>query len=126
MKAHHVLASGAGLGLLAVALGAFGAHALKGIVLPEQLVIFETGNRYQMYHALALLVVGLGLRQTSCAMFRYSAWCFIGGIVLFSGSLYVLALTGFKSFGAITPVGGLLFLIGWGCLGMGWLRSSAP
>lgn len=123
MKAHHVLASGAGLGLLAVALGAFGAHALKGTVMPEQLVIFETGNRYHMYHALALLAVGLALRQKPSSMFRLSARCFLGGIALFSGSLYTLALTGLKGLGAVTPVGGLLFLIGWGCLGMGWLRA---
>lgn len=98
---------GSGLMFLAVGLGAFGAHALKSRLSPEMLAIFETGVKYQVYHALALLLVA-ALRGPSKA-----AWCFTAGIALFSGSLYLLALTGEKKWGAVTPLGGLLFLIGW-------------
>ena len=92
---------------LAVGLGAFGAHALKERLSPEMLTIFETGVRYQVYHALALLLLA-ALRGPGKA-----AWCFTAGIVLFSGSLYILALTGVKKWGAVTPIGGVLFLAGW-------------
>jgi uncharacterized membrane protein YgdD (TMEM256/DUF423 family) len=98
---------GAGGMFLAVGLGAFGAHALKARLSPEMLAVFETGVKYQVYHALGLLLLA-ALRGPSKA-----AWCFTAGIVIFSGSLYVLALTGVKKWGAVTPVGGLLFLIGW-------------
>jgi uncharacterized membrane protein YgdD (TMEM256/DUF423 family) len=98
---------GAGLMFLDVALGAFGAHALKNRLTPEMLTVFETGVRYQAYHALALLLLA-ALRGPDKA-----AWCFVGGIVLFSGSLYALALTGVRWLGAITPIGGVLFLVGW-------------
>ncbi len=98
---------GAVLMFLDVALGAFGAHGLKDRLTPELLAVFETGVRYQAYHALGLLMIA-ALRGPDKA-----AWCFLGGIVLFSGSLYALALTGVRWLGAITPVGGLLFLAGW-------------
>lgn len=98
---------GAGLMFLAVGLGAFGAHALKSRLTPDMLAVFETGVRYQVYHALALLLL-TSLRGPSKA-----AWCFTAGIALFSGSLYLLALTGARKWGAVTPIGGLLFLIGW-------------
>ena len=92
---------------LAVGLGAFGAHALKSRLTPDMLAIFETGVRYQVYHALALLLLA-ALRGPN-----KSGWCFTAGIVLFSGSLYLLALTGVRKWGAVTPIGGLLFLAGW-------------
>jgi len=98
---------GAGLMFLAVALGAFGAHALKARLSPDMLAIFETGVRYQVYHALALLLLA-ALHGPSKA-----AWCFTAGIALFSGSLYLLALTGVRKWGAVTPIGGILFLAGW-------------
>jgi uncharacterized membrane protein YgdD (TMEM256/DUF423 family) len=98
---------GAGFMLLAVGFGAFGAHALKSRLDPGMLAIFETGVRYQAYHALGLLLLA-ALRGPGKA-----AWCFTAGIVVFSGSLYVLALTGVRKWGAVTPVGGLLFLAGW-------------
>ncbi len=98
---------GAGFMFLAVALGAFGAHALKTRLTPDMLAIFETGVRYQVYHALALLLLA-AVRGPSKA-----GWCFTAGIVLFSGSLYLLALTGVRKWGAVTPIGGLLFLAGW-------------
>jgi uncharacterized membrane protein YgdD (TMEM256/DUF423 family) len=107
---------GALLGFLAVAFGAFGAHALRGRLSPEMLGVFETGVRYQMYHALAIIAVGLMLSRTGGWLYPTAAWLFTGGVVLFSGSLYVLALTGIRTFGAITPIGGLLLLAGWACL----------
>lgn len=101
---------GAGLMFLDVALGAFGAHGLKNRLTPEMLTVFETGVRYQAYHALGLLLLA-ALRGPDKA-----GWCFVGGILLFSGSLYALALTGVRWLGAITPLGGLLFLAGWALL----------
>ncbi len=98
---------GSGFMFLAVGLGAFGAHALKTRLTPDMLAIFETGVRYQVYHALALLLLA-AVRGPSKA-----GWCFTAGIVLFSGSLYILALTGVRKWGAVTPIGGVLFLIGW-------------
>ena len=98
---------GAGFMFLAVGLGAFGAHALKARLEPDMLAAFEIGVRYQVYHALALLLLA-SLRGPSKA-----AWCFTAGIALFSGSLYILALTGIRKWGAVTPIGGLLFLAGW-------------
>jgi uncharacterized membrane protein YgdD (TMEM256/DUF423 family) len=92
---------------LAVALGAFAAHGLKARLSPEMLTIFETGVRYHVYHALALVALGAARGPEK------AGWCFIAGIVVFSGSLYVLALTGEKRLGMITPIGGVLFLAGW-------------
>jgi uncharacterized membrane protein YgdD (TMEM256/DUF423 family) len=80
------------------------------------LAVFETGVRYQMYHAFAVLAVGLMMARMGGWMFATAGWLFTGGIVLFSGSLYVLALSGVSAFGIITPIGGLLFLAGWACL----------
>lgn len=107
---------GAGFMLLAVGLGAFGAHALKAKVEPDLLAVWKTGVEYQVYHALALLLLA-SLRGPS-----KSAWCFSAGIVLFSGSLYLLTLTGVKKWGAVTPIGGVLFLAGWAV----WLFTKAP
>src|ERR1043166_1301617 len=101
---------------LAVALGAFGAHGLRGRLSPEMLAVFETAVRYQMYHALAIFGVGLLLAPMGGWLIRTAGWLFAVGIVLFSGSLYALALTGVSSLGAITPIGGLAFLAGWACL----------
>ncbi len=108
---------GAVLGFLGVAVGAFGAHGLRGRLSPEMLAVFETGVRYQMYHVFALLIVAAGIGQIGNARLLVMAgWSFIAGILLFSGSLYALALTSTGILGAITPIGGLLFLIGWACL----------
>jgi uncharacterized membrane protein YgdD (TMEM256/DUF423 family) len=101
---------------LAVTLGAFGAHALRGRLSPEMLAVFETGVRYHMYHALALLLVGLTMGRMGGWLIQTAGWCFVAGIVLFSGSLYALALSGVTILGAVTPIGGLAFLIGWACL----------
>lgn len=102
---------GAVLALLAVAFGAFGAHSLREIVTPERLQTFETGVRYQMYHALALLVMSaLPLKN-----YR-AAWLLLIGTIIFSGSLYILVLSDIGIFGAITPIGGVLQIIGWAML----------
>ncbi len=104
-------------GLLAVALGAFGAHALKTRLDAYALTVYETAVQYQFYHSLALLAVALYLmHQPQAALARSAGWLFVAGMVLFSGSLYVLAFSGVKWLGAITPLGGLCFIAGWGCL----------
>jgi uncharacterized membrane protein YgdD (TMEM256/DUF423 family) len=108
------LVVGALSALLAVALGAFAAHGLRGRVPPETLSAFETGARYHMYHALALVGLGLsGARGLGGALGPVAGWLFLAGTVLFSGSLYALAVTGHRWFGAITPFGGFAFLLGW-------------
>jgi len=111
------LLMGSVLGFLGVVLGAFGAHALKSRLSSEMLAVFETGVRYQMYHVFAILIVAAAIGHLGNARLLTAAgWCFFAGIVVFSGSLYALTLTGTGILGAITPIGGLLFLIGWGCL----------
>ena len=108
---------GSVLGFLGVAIGAFGAHGLKNRLSPEMLAVFEVGVRYQMYHVFALLIVAAAIGPAGQArLLTIAGWSFIAGILIFSGSLYALALTGTTTFGAITPVGGLGFLIGWACL----------
>jgi uncharacterized membrane protein YgdD (TMEM256/DUF423 family) len=107
---------GAVSAFLAVALGAFGAHGLRGRLSPEMLSVFQTGVQYHMYHSLALLIVGGIMTRMSGWLIQSAGWCFAAGIVFFSGSLYALALTGVTILGAITPIGGLLFLAGWACL----------
>jgi uncharacterized membrane protein YgdD (TMEM256/DUF423 family) len=108
---------GSVLGFLGVAFGAFGAHALKSRLSTEMLAVFETGVRYQMYHAFALLIVAAAIgRVGDAGLLVIAGWLFAAGVLLFSGSLYALALTGTGMFGAITPIGGLLFLGGWACL----------
>ncbi len=112
------LSLGAILGGLSVAAGAFASHALRSKISDRSLEIFETGTRYQMYHALALLLVALLLSRTDSPSPTLIAtgWLFIIGIVIFSGSLYALSLTGVKSLGAIAPIGGAAFIAGWGAL----------
>jgi uncharacterized membrane protein YgdD (TMEM256/DUF423 family) len=107
------------LGFLGVAFGAFGAHALRARLSAEMLAVFETGVRYHMYHTLAVLVVAAAIGHIGSARLLTAAgWFFTAGIVLFSGSLYALALTGVGTLGAITPIGGLLFLLGWASLAL--------
>ena len=110
------LALGALSGCLAVAAGAFGAHGLRGRLSPELMAVFETAARYQMYHALALVVVAAIAGRLYGRGPEVAGWLFIAGTVLFSGSLYVLALGGPRWLGAVTPLGGLAFLAGWAVL----------
>lgn len=100
-------------GFLGVAAGAFGAHALRARLPADLLAVFETGARYQMYHAFALLAVALAAARWPGGGWALPGWLFTAGIVVFSGSLYLLALTGTRWLGAITPLGGLCFLAGW-------------
>ncbi len=105
--------------LLAVALGAFGAHGLKDVLSAEMKLVFETGVRYHVYHAFGLFAAAWLLDRHPAKAVTVAAWCFLVGILLFSGSLYALSLTGIKKLGMITPLGGLLFLAGWACLAFG-------
>ena len=116
-------ALGAALAGIAVAAGAFGAHGLRGRLEPDMLAVFETAVRYQMYHALALLAVAWAATRWPDAGAGLAGWLFVAGTVVFSGSLYVLALSGVRWLGAITPVGGLCFLAGWGVLAWTVWRS---
>ena len=100
-------------GMLAVMLGAFGAHILKNIISDEMLEVYKTGIQYQFYHTFALLVVGILMKFNSSKVLKWSSYFFIVGIILFSGSLYVMAITGIKLVGIITPFGGVLWIIAW-------------
>ena len=114
---------GALAGVVGVALGAFGAHGLRARLTPDMLAVFETGVRYHMYHALAILgVASVAERLQASRLVLASGWFFLAGIVLFSGSLYLLAVTGVRVLGAITPFGGVAFLLGWGCLALAAFR----
>ncbi len=114
MKLFFVL--GAVFGGLGVALGAFGAHALRDSLSAEDLATFEIGVRYQMYHALALLAVSWASTQWESGAVTAAGWAFVTGIVVFSGSLYILVLTGQRWLGAVTPLGGTALLVGWALL----------
>ena len=107
---------GALAGFIGVGFGAFGAHGLRNRLSPEMLAVFETGVRYQMYHAFAVLIVALGAARFDGWLIRAAGWSFTAGMVIFSGSLYALALSGVTGLGAITPIGGVLLLIGWALL----------
>lgn len=109
----------AGLG---VAAGAFGAHGLKSRLSPELLPVFETAVRYQMYHALGLLAVAVATDRWPEGNFQAAGWLLLAGILVFSGSLYALCLTGIRALGAITPIGGLCFLAGWVLLAWGMIK----
>lgn len=119
MKLFAIL--GALFGGLSVAAGAFGAHALRAQLDARMLEVFETGARYQMYHALALLAVAWLGTQVQGAAVHVAGWAFVAGILLFSGSLYAMAFTGIRALGAITPVGGVAFIIGW--LALAWAAA---
>jgi uncharacterized membrane protein YgdD (TMEM256/DUF423 family) len=115
---------GAGSAFIAVAAGAFGAHALRARLDLGMLAVFETGARYQMYHALALLAVAWATDRWPGKLTSMAGWCFVAGTILFSGSLYAIALTGHRALGAITPLGGMAFLTGWLCLAVGARRGA--
>jgi uncharacterized membrane protein YgdD (TMEM256/DUF423 family) len=115
---------GAASACVAVAVGAFGAHALRSRLAPELLIVFETGTRYQMYHALGLLAAAWAATRWPGPEVRVAGWLFVAGTVIFSGSLYLLALTGVRAFGAITPLGGLALLVGWLALAVGVWRGA--
>lgn len=113
----------AGLG---VALGAFGAHALKARLAPDLLAVWETGVRYQIYHALGLMAVAWAASRWPGGTITASGWAMVAGTVLFSGSLYLLALSGVRWLGAVTPLGGVAWIVGWGLLAWGVGAARSP
>ena len=119
---------GALSGLISVAMGAFGAHALTNTLTEKAISVFHTAAHYQMVHALALLAVGIWslqpIAQPYQSLTQASGWAFTIGSIVFSGSLYLLAITDIKILGAITPIGGLSFMIGWGCLAVSAWKAS--
>ena len=120
MSARLALALGALLAFAAVALGAFGAHALKARLAPDMAAVWQTAVQYHGWHALALVAAGLVLLQRpEAGAVAAAGWLFVAGVVLFSGSLYALALTGTRAFGAVTPLGGVAFLAGWAAFAWG-------
>lgn len=112
-------------GFIAVGLGAFGSHALRDRLGPDMLRIWETAVQYHLVHALALLGIAVMLAHgRQPPMLTWAGWCFLGGTVVFCGSLYILALSGMRWLGAVTPLGGLLFLAGWALVALAALRNS--
>ena len=124
MKNRNILLAGAVFMALAVSLGAFGAHTLKKILSPEMLTIYHTGVEYQFYHALGLLIIGVIGFQIKSKLIGWAGILLTAGIILFSGSLYVLALSGIKGLGAITPIGGISFVAGWIILAIGIVKHK--
>lgn len=117
-------AAGAALCGLGVVLGAFGAHGLRARVTPDMLAVFETGVRYHLIHALGLLAVAWAASRWPSAWVGAAGWLFVAGIVIFSGSLYLLVMTGTRWLGAVTPIGGLCLIAGWAVLAVGALRAA--
>ncbi len=117
----RILIVGAIVALTGVAAGAFGAHGLRPILSEKMMTVFETGVRYHLIHALAMLVAGLGAQVFHVRSLMMAGWMFLVGIIIFSGSLYVLALSDMSALGILTPFGGLAFLTGWGFLARGFL-----
>jgi uncharacterized membrane protein YgdD (TMEM256/DUF423 family) len=117
-------ALGSLLGLIGVAAGAFGAHALRNYLTPDLLAIWETAVRYQLVHALALLATAWASTRWPGAAVNAAGWLFGAGTLVFSGSLYVLSLSGLRWLGAVTPIGGAAFLTGWACLAWAALRDG--
>ena len=120
---NRVLFIGALLALIGVAAGAFGAHGLRPILSEKMMAVFETGVRYHLMHALAMLIAGLSAHWFSHRVFAWAGWSFFIGILIFSGSLYTLALSGFRGLGILTPFGGLAFLLGWSFLAWGYWKQ---
>lgn len=110
---------------IAVGAGAFGAHGLRARLPADLLAVFETAARYQMYHALGLLFVAWAVARWSGGPAGWAGWLFVAGTIVFSGSLYLLALTGARWLGAVTPLGGIAFLAGWLCLALAAYRGPA-
>ncbi len=118
------LITGAFMGAFSVIVGAFGAHALKAILQESgRIETFETAVKYQFYHALALILLGILMFQLKNQLFNYAGYSFIVGTIIFSGSLYILCMTGITKFGMITPIGGLIMIAGWIFLMIGIMKS---
>lgn len=125
MNARNIFVTGALAGMTAVALGAFGAHALKErLTTSGRLDTYNLAVEYQFYHALALLLVGLAAQNEPSRLLRAAAWCFAGGILVFSGSLYILSAFDIPVLGAITPIGGIAFIAGWLLLALSFAKKK--
>ena len=122
MTARTCTALGAFLAGLGVMLGAFGAHTIRDTIPADRMAVYQTGSHYHLLHAIALFALGLGFEKVGKGS-RIAAWLFTAGIVVFAGSLYALALTGIRVFGAITPIGGVCFISGWLVLGYFSLKA---
>ena len=119
-----LISSGALGAALSVMLGAFAAHALKSRMPPETLAVFQTGVQYQFYHSLGLILIGIIVQLTDASvLLTIAGWLMLGGIILFSGSLYLISFTGIRSLGLITPVGGTAFIMAWLLLAVGIMRA---
>ena len=118
-----LIGAGALLGFVGVGAGAFGAHAIRQRVIPDRLDIWKTAADYQLWHALATIASGLIAVRWASGAAAAAGWCFVAGVVVFSGSLYALALTDRRRLGAITPFGGVLFLVGWAFLAVAAIRG---
>ncbi|MFZ6776896.1 DUF423 domain-containing protein [Undibacterium sp. Ji83W] len=122
MQARSFIATAAILMFTGVAAGAFGAHGLKQMLSADMLAVWQTAVTYQMVHGLGMLALGIMLQQQDNALLRKAAWAMLAGVIIFSGSLYALALTGVRILGAITPIGGVAFLAGWAMLAWAAIR----
>ena len=116
--------AGSLLGALAVMVGAFGAHALSGMLTAEQLATFEIAVRYQMYHSIALILTGVIRHMLDVPAIRWAGMAFFSGILIFSGSLYFLVLADLRWLGAVTPIGGIAFVMGWLCLAVAYWKAG--
>lgn len=124
MNIKSTLITGSATAGIAVAIGAFGAHGLKDrLIETGKIEIFELAVRYQFYHSFAIIFTGILMSIFVSRRFQYSSWCFVLGILFFSGSLYALSLTGITTLGAITPIGGVFFILGWIFQLLGILRK---
>ena len=119
-----LVVAGALLGFSGVAAGAFGAHALRARLGEARVATFRTGAEYQLWHAVATLAVGVAAARWHSGWVAAGGWLFVGGTVLFSGSLYVLSWTGNRRLGSITPIGGVILLVGWACVALGALMPD--
>ncbi len=119
-----LLMCGAVMSFLGVAAGAFGAHGLRPILTEQMMAVFETSVRYHLVHGLAILIAGLSAQYFAHPAFVRAGWSFFVGILVFSGSLCILALSGIRTLGMLTPLGGVAFLIGWGLLAWGFWSAK--
>ncbi len=124
--ANRILIVGALMAMIGVAAGAFGAHGLRPILSEKMMAVFETAVRYQLVHALAMLIAGLSALVLNHRAFVRAGWSFFLGILIFSGSLFIMSVTDIRKLGMLTPLGGLAFLIGWGFLAWGFWKIRLP
>ncbi len=124
--ARNLIAAGAALAFLAVGLGAFGAHALKAQLAPDMMQVYQTGVQYHLPHAVAIVLIGMLCQQMpDSRIVPIAGWVMVAGVVVFSGSLYLLSVTGIRVLGAVTPIGGVALLTSWAMLAYGALTHRA-